>query len=156
MDLGTSLTGLFIALFLLVCLLFIRRYKRKKQNILLQSIQQLNQHNQSSLGKIEYSGNFAIAFAADNKELYFVKNTPFSKVKKSIQLSEIKSCQLQVIRDPENAKNFKSIKLIFENKKRDKSNPELSLYNNEESFQLYDELILGKRWESKVNSHLSV
>tara|TARA_B100001109_G_scaffold76924_1_gene63153 strand:+ start:2204 stop:2677 length:474 start_codon:yes stop_codon:yes gene_type:complete len=156
MDFGTTLTGLFLALVILISLLFISRHKANKRNDLLKKIQKLSQNTSTKLNKVEYGGNFAIAFSENNDYLYFVKNGQFSNNEAAIKLSEVKSCKLLSVKDYEHPNNFKSIKLIIKYLNKQNSTTEISLFNNEESFQLYDELLLGKRWETKINSHLQV
>ncbi|NPV51826.1 MAG: hypothetical protein HPY60_11635 [Candidatus Methanofastidiosum sp.] len=159
MDWGSAIIGLII---ILICILpiGILYYKRvKKENKMLQSLNEIAQQHNCKIGQYEFCGNYVIGLDEDRNFAFFFKQKKEDAISQFVDLSEVQLCQ--VVKKIKNIRNdigslsyVERLGLSFIPKNSSKRETIFELYDVEINMQLSGELQFAEKWANQLNTRL--
>lgn len=154
-----SIFGL-LALLLFVFYVGVYYYKKlKRQNKMLQSLNQLAKENNCKINTYEFCSDFVLGIDESKNFVLFYKLKNEESTSLFVDLAEIQTCQ--VVKKTRNVKNdigslgfIERVELSFTVKDKNKGETRFELYDEETNMQLSGELLFAEKWTKQINDRL--
>jgi ABC-type glycerol-3-phosphate transport system permease component len=159
MDWGTAIVGL-ISILICIVPFVIMYYKRiKKENKMLQSLNEIAQQHHCKINQHEFCGDFVLGIDENRKFVFFFKHKKEEEISQFVDLSEIQICQ--VVKIPRHANNnignlnfIERVELSFTPTNKNKKEARFELYDEDINMQLSGELQFVEKWAKQINDCL--
>lgn len=158
-DLGSSLIGVVIVLFIIIplFLIWLQRYRVKSK--LLKGLQRLALEKNCTIDTNEVFTNFAIGLDSKKGYLFFYKEDCEKINEQILHLSEVEKLDLvrieKTIRNKEGRSNIiERLGLDFQTKNKRSSTVFFEFYNSEANLPFNNELQSLQNWESILRKRL--
>jgi hypothetical protein len=155
MDLGTAIISLVMLAIAIMPFAWVRIINKKKQQQLLQALQQLaNKHN-CTISNHECVRDFIIGIDEASNHLFYYKKTQGGEITRQIKLADIRNCKVVNIGHTGNHHGIGKLELSFAPNAHNEPPVVWVLYDAEESLQLQGELQAANKWAKLVNERLA-
>ena len=159
MDWGTAIVGL-ISILICIVPFMIMYYKRiKKENKMLQSLNEIAQQHNCKIGQHEFCGDYVMGMDENRNFVFFFKQKREVAISQFVDLSEVQICQ--VVKKTRNVKNdigslsiIERVELSFTPINKNKVVTKFELYDEEIHMQLSGELQFVDKWAKQINDRL--
>lgn len=158
-DLGTAIIGSIVILICVIPFVVIHFKKLKKENKILQQLNDLATQNHSKISQHEFCGDFVLGVDEHKKFVYFLKFQKEEATPEFVNLSEIQKCQ--IFQKTKTAKgssgNFEHtehLNLDFIRKNKIEEVLKFELYDEEKNRELSGEIQFAEKWVIKINDLL--
>ena len=159
MDWGTAIIGL-ISILICIFPIVIMHYNRvKKENKMLQTLNENAQHHNCIISQSECCGNFVLGLDESRNFVFFFQQKKEDAVSEFVDLSEIQTCQVvkktrNIKDDDENIAIIERVELSFIPENKSNGETRFEIFDAEINIQLNGELQLVDKWLKKINDHL--
>jgi len=156
MDSGTILVS---AMSIAICILpfaLVVRSKKKRENELLNALNNIAKQHNGSISQFEHCGNFVIGLDDKTNLLFFYTKGDAVQSAQTIHLNEIQSCRVINSTRSINGKNgnysiIEKLELSFTPTDRKKPETALEFFSTKESDRPSGELQAIEKWSKMVN-----
>lgn len=162
MDSGAAIFGIIISSFIIVPIVMLGMYKRKREKRLVKAIFDLAASQQGTISQHDYWANSSIGIDQSNNKLYFVQDARLHNAVLMINLADVQKSRFinasRTIRSNE-SNIIVTDKLELGLSMLDKNSEEiiLSFYDaTKDSLTLAGELQLITKWNDLINTSISV
>lgn len=159
MDWGTAIVGLISILICIVPFVIMYYNRVKKENKMLQSLNEIAQQHNCKIGQHEFCGDYVMGIDENRNFVFFFKQKKEDAISQFIDLSEVQICQ--VVKKTRNVKNdigslgfIERVELSFTPKNKNKGETKFELYDEEINMQLSGELQFVDKWTKQINDRL--
>jgi len=159
MDLGSTIIGAILLVICIVPFVIMHYNRKKKENKMLQTLNENAQQYKCKISKYEFCGDFVFGIDESRNFIFFFKQEKEKAISQFVDLTEIKACQ--VVKKTTNVKNdignlsvIDRVELSFIPKTKSKGDTRFELYNEEINVQLRGELQFVDKWSKQINNHL--
>lgn len=159
MDWGTTIVGLIMILICIVPFVIMYYNRVKKENKMLQSINEIAQQHNCKIGQHEFCGDYVMGIDENRNFVFFFKQKKEEAISQFVDLSEIQTCQM--VKKTRNVKNdigslgfIERVELSFTPTNKNKGETTFELYDEEINMQLSGELQFVDKWTKQINDRL--
>ncbi|MBX2928524.1 MAG: hypothetical protein KF852_11860 [Saprospiraceae bacterium] len=159
MDWGTAIVGLISILICIVPFVIMYYNRIKKENKMLQSLNEIAQQHNCKIGQHEFCGDFILGIDENRNFVFFFKQKKEEAISQFVDLSEIQTCQ--AVKKTRNVKNdigslgfIERVELRFTPTNKNKGETKFELYDEETNMQLSGELQFVDKWTKQINDRL--
>lgn len=158
-DLGTAVIGSIAILICVIPFVVIHFKKLKKENKILQRLNDLASQNHSKISQHEFCGDFVLGVDEPKKFVYFLKFQKEKAAPEFVNLSEIEHCQIfqktkSVNGSSGNFEQIEHLELGFVRRNKSEDDLKLELYNEETNMEFSGEIQFAQKWAVKINALL--
>ena len=158
-DLGTAIIGSIVILICVIPFVVIHFKKLKKENKILQRLNDFANQNQGKISHHEFCGDFVLGIDESKKFAFFLKFQKEESVPEFVDLSEIEKCKIlqktkSVNGNSGNFEHTEQLNLGFIKKNRDNLDQKFELYDEEINRELTGEIQFAEKWVVKINDLL--
>lgn len=160
MDLGTAIIG---AISIILCALpfvMIRRSRKKREKVFLQSLSEIASKNNSQITQNEIFGSFAIGIDEIKNFVFSYRSVDDNVSEQIIDLGEIQSCKVintskTFTNNDASQKVIGRLELSFIPTAKNKPEIRLEFFNTDVNPQLNGELQSIEKWAKHINELLN-
>lgn len=159
MDWGTAIVGLIMLLICIVPFVIMYYNRVKKENKILQSLNEIAQPHNCKISQHEFCGDFVLGIDESRNFVFFFKQKKEEAISQFVDLAEIQTCQ--VVKKTRNVKNdigslgfIERVELSFTPTNKNKGETSFELYDEETNMQLSGELQFVDKWTKQINDRL--
>jgi len=159
MDWGTAIVGLIMILICIVPFVIMYYNRVKKENKMLQSLNEIAQQHNCKIAQHEFCGDYVMGIDENRNFVFFFKQKKEEAISQFVDLSEVQICQ--VVKKTRNVKNdigslgfIERVELSFTPTNKTKGEKRFELYDKEINMQLSGELQFVDKWTKQINDRL--
>lgn len=152
MDWGTAIIGLIMILICIVPFVIMYYNRVKKENKILQSLNEIAQPHNCKISKHEFCGDFVLGIDESRNFVFFFKQKKEEAISQFVDLAEIQSCQ--VVKKAISTYSIQKLELAFLPTNKSKTETKFELYDEEINTQLSGELQFVDKWAKQINDRL--
>jgi len=159
MDWGTAIVGLISILICIVPFVIMYYNRVKKENKMLQSLNEIAQQHNCKIGQYEFCGDYVMGIDENRNFVFFFKQKKEVAISQFVDLSEIQTCRM--VKKTRNVKNdigslgfIERVELSFTPTNKNKGETKFELYDEEINMQLSGELQFVDKWTKQINDRL--
>jgi ABC-type glycerol-3-phosphate transport system permease component len=159
MDWGTAIVGLISILICIVPFVIMYYNRVKKENKMLQSLNEIAQQHNCKIGQHEFCGDYVMGIDENRNFVFFFKQKKEEAISQFVDLSEIQNCQ--TVKKTRNVKKdigslgfIERVELSFTPTNKTKGEKRFELYDEEINMQLCGELQFVDKWTKQINDRL--
>lgn len=158
MDLGSVIVGTIILAFCIVPFVIMHYNSVKKENKMLQSLNEIAQQHNCKISQHEFCGDFVIGLDENINFVFFFKQKKEEAISRFVDLSEIQYCKAvkstRTIQSKDgNISIPDRVELSYIPANKGKAETRFELYD-EENMQISGELQLVDKWSKQINDRL--
>ena len=159
MDWGTAIVGLIAVLICIVPFAIMHYKRKKKENKMLQSLNEIAQGHNCKISQHEFCGDYVMGIDETSNFVFFFKQKKEEVISQFVDLSEVQICQVvkktrNVKTDKENLSIIERVDLSFTPTSKNQREARFELYDEDENMQLGGELQFVDKWTKRINDHL--
>lgn len=152
MDWGTAIVGLIMLLICIVPFVIMYYNRVKKENKILQSLNEIAQPHNCKISQHEFCGDFVLGIDESRNFVFFFKQKKEEAISQFVDLAEIQSCQ--VVKKAISTYSIQKLELAFLPTNKSKTETKFELYDEEINTQLSGELQFVDKWAKQINDRL--
>jgi hypothetical protein len=154
-DLGTAIIGIISIAICLIPFIAMSIKRKKKEKMLLDTLNQIAINHNCTIQKKEICNNFAIGLDLQNKHVFYNKFNAENTLNLHVVLTQVKQIEIdkksrEYTSNMQTNQIIEQINLIFWLKTGGKI--QFPLYEDKTDFQLNGEIQLANRWVQVMNS----
>lgn len=158
MDLGSTIVGTIILVICIVPFVIMHYNSVKKENKMLQSLNEIAQQHNCNISQHEFCGDFVIGLDENKNFVFFFKQKKEKAISQFVDLSEIQTCKAvkstRTIKSKDGDVRIpERVVLSYIPTNKGKAETRFELYD-EENVQLIGELQLVDKWSKQINDCL--
>ncbi|MBZ9651820.1 hypothetical protein [Psychroflexus montanilacus] len=158
-NLGSIIIGAIIITICILPIVMLRRSRKKRESVLLQSLSEIATQNNCQINQYEILGSLAIGIDKTQNFVFFYRQIENNETKEFVNLDEIQSCNVintgkSLNNKNENQKEIDRLELSFIPTSINKSEIKMEFFNSDINVQLYGELQLIEKWSIIINDRL--
>lgn len=158
-NLGSIIIGAIIITICILPIVMLRRSRKKRESVLLQSLSEIATQNNYQINQYEILGSLAIGIDKTQNFVFFYRQIENNETKEFVNLDEIQSCNVintgkSLNNKNENQKEIDRLELSFIPTSINKSEIKMEFFNSDVNAQLYGELQLIEKWSIIINDRL--
>lgn len=159
MDSGSAIVGAIIIAICIVPFLMMYYNRVKKENKMMQTLNEKAQQHNCKISQHEFCGDFVIGIDVSRNSVFFLKQKKDEAISQFVDLAEIRNCQIyKSIKDVKGSESHlysvQKVELIFLPTSENKGQTKFELYNEDVNSQLSGEIQFGEKWMNQIKDCL--
>lgn len=160
MEIGSTIVGTIIIIICIAPFVVMYHNQRKKEKIMLQSLNQIAQQHNCSISQHEFCGAFVLGIDNVRNFVFFLLQDK-EVISQFVDLSEIQTCRAE--KKARSSKNtmgelslIERIELCFIPANKNKAEIKLPIFDEESNLKLSSELQFVDKWSKQINDRLKI
>ena len=155
MDINSTLMGLLIILCCIIPAIIIQYKRNQKEKRKRSVIEQKATNLNCKIKDYDANENFSLALSDDNKILFLLLNSETENEVETILLEDFNACKINtlrstIVKNGLSESHIQTLELELIAKTTGTKNKKLEFYDASKSFELHNELISIKKWNSLI------